>query len=191
MKKILISAVVVLFFIVVPVVHAQEEILPPMDATVSAATPTPVKQTDYQLPYPGLLPDSPLYQLKTLRDRLISFLVSDPLKQAEFNLLQADKRLAAGWYLVDKNRSKALLAESTIQKGENYFEDAIAKVKEAKKMGVDTSLMVNNLQRSAQRHKKVIQNLKNKAPSNVKKNFAHLEQRIIKIEKKANQLSKN
>src|ERR1700704_2037322 len=51
-----------------------------------SVTPAPnnTSQTvDYTLPYPGLLPDSPLYFLKTFRDRLISFFISSPIKKAD------------------------------------------------------------------------------------------------------------
>ncbi|HSW97310.1 MAG TPA: hypothetical protein VLF89_05800, partial [Candidatus Saccharimonadales bacterium] len=36
------------------------------------------KQIQYDLPYPGLLPDNPLYSLKVLRDKIVEFFISDP-----------------------------------------------------------------------------------------------------------------
>src|SRR3989344_1770388 len=78
------------------------------------------KSVDYDLPYPGLLPDHPLYFLKMMRDSAIGFLISDPLKKAEFDLLQADKRLNSGLYLLHNDKDKnAELAQSTISKGED------------------------------------------------------------------------
>ena len=58
-------------------------------------TPTPAA-IDYTLPYPGILPDNPLYFLKDLRDKIIEFLISDPVNKAEFYILQADKKLNMG-----------------------------------------------------------------------------------------------
>ncbi|MBF8250036.1 MAG: LPXTG-motif cell wall anchor protein, partial [Candidatus Levybacteria bacterium] len=70
-------------------------------AAAQTATPSSNQEVNYELPYPGLLPDSPLYFLRVTRDKLVSFLISDPLKKAEFDLLQADKRLNAGIYLLN------------------------------------------------------------------------------------------
>ncbi|PIZ98613.1 MAG: hypothetical protein COX78_02915, partial [Candidatus Levybacteria bacterium CG_4_10_14_0_2_um_filter_35_8] len=66
-------------------------------------SPNPAATMDnYELPYPGLLPDHPLYFLKMTRDKIIGFFISDPIKKAEFDILQSDKRLSAGVYLLNK-----------------------------------------------------------------------------------------
>jgi hypothetical protein len=104
----------------------------PASGSGTASSEQTTKEDDYTLPYPGILPDNPFYMLKTARDNFIGLLISDAKKKAEFNLLQADKRLQAGVYLIDKNK-KYDLAEQTISKGENYFEQAISKLEEAKK----------------------------------------------------------
>ena len=115
-----------------PVVFAQGTTILPL-SSVSSATPSPTL-IEYTLPYPGLLPDSPLYGLKTLRDRIMLFLIADPIKKAEFDLLQANKRVSAGMFLAKKKQYP--IAVSTISKGENYFEDALSSAKEAQSRGV-------------------------------------------------------
>lgn len=106
-------------------------------------TPTP----DYTIPYPGLLPDSPLYVFKTMRDRLISLMIGDALKKAEFDILQADKRIGAAVMLIDYgNEQKQALAVSTVSKGLNYFDEAIQKSFEAKKQGDGTMDIKAHLQ---------------------------------------------
>src|SRR5438309_421306 len=62
------------------------------EEVLDSPTPSPVS-ISYQLPYPGMLPDNPLYFLKVIRDGVWSFLLSNPLKKADFDLLQADKRV--------------------------------------------------------------------------------------------------
>lgn len=114
------------------------------------------KIIDYALPYPGMLPDSPLYNLKVLRDKIISFLISEPLKKAEFNLLQADKRLQAGVFLINKDKTKTALAISTISKGQNYFEEAVQKLKEAKNQGKDIGSLLDRLVVSSKKHQEVL-----------------------------------
>ena len=76
------------------------------------ASPTPV---DYQLPYPGLLPDHPLYPLKRIRDRILYLLASDPVKKIELGLLFADKKIGMGTDLLEKgetNLSLEIIGES-------------------------------------------------------------------------------
>ncbi len=86
----------------------------PMPSTGSAQTRTIIK---YDLPFPGMLPDSPLYKIKVLRDKFISFLISDPKKKADFYLLQADKGILAAAMLIDKKNVS--LAEETALKAEH------------------------------------------------------------------------
>ena len=110
---------------------------------------------DYTLPYPGILPDNPLYFFKVLRDRIVSFLISDPSKKAEFDLLSADKRLSGSIALFDKGEKD--LAEQTVSKGENYFEDGIKKLKISEREGtpIDPNLLTN-MELSSKKHKEIL-----------------------------------
>lgn len=172
MKKIIFSIFIFLFFLVTPV-SAQE-------ASNSATV-------DYQLPYPGILADNPLYNLKTLRDRIIDFFISDPIKKSEFDLLQADKRLSVGIALFDKGEQK--LAETTISKGENYFEEALKNAKVAIDQGrqMDPGLLTN-LQVSSAKHEQVVKSLIAKSNGDVKQGLTRSLQRIQKFEKTADSL---
>lgn len=117
-------------------------VLPSVSPTVSI-TPTPA----YVMVYPGLLPDSPLYTLKAMRDRLISLLIGDALKKAEFDLLQSDKRVGSTVLLLHtKKKEKQLLAISTFSKGLNYFDESTQKVREAKEQGESIAAMKSHLQ---------------------------------------------
>lgn len=138
-------------------------------AQVGSSNPTGT--SDYQLPYPGILPDNPLYNLKTLRDKLQSFLISVPSKKAEFDLLQADKRLSTSIAL--SQQGKYELAETTISKGENYFEDAIKNIKVSKMQGVviDPSLLTN-MELSSRKHKAIIGDMVSKTSGVLQKKFS-------------------
>jgi hypothetical protein len=144
--------------------------------------------SDYTLPYPGILPDSPLYILKTIRDRLVGFLISDLVKKSAFNLLQSDKRLQSGVYLIDDSKNYQL-AEATISKGENYFEDALNTISDARKQGMDVNAVENNLVKAASKHRQVISVLLKKAPQKYSESFKILLTRMDKLEKKANALT--
>lgn len=145
-----------------------------------------VEGVKYELPYPGLLPDSPLYFLKTARDRIISFLIVDPLKKAEFNLLQADKRLQAGVYLF--KREKIELAETTLSKGENYLEQAIEKTREAQKQGRETSVFAKKLFLATKKHQEVLKELEEKTTGDINKRFKNLSSRVQNFEKQVSLL---
>lgn len=169
---------------------AQEE-LTIKETTESLETTQAKKDGEYTLPYPGLLPDNPLYFLKALRDRVVDFLISDPLKKADFYLLQADKRLNAGVYLIRQGKSKYQLAESTISKGENYFERAISKVKEAKRQKMETGEITQRLYQAAKKHQGVLSSLgKDVKDSNARKSLSNIEKRVMGFEKEARSLIK-
>jgi hypothetical protein len=73
----------------------------------------------YDLPYPGILPDNPLYMLKILRDKLIPILITSPDKKIQFYLLQADKGILSSSILIEKGNYS--LADKTLLKAENYM----------------------------------------------------------------------
>lgn len=65
----------------------------------------------YELPFPGILPNHPLFFLKSLRDFLIEKTITNDVKRAEFYILQADKRLQMSLELSGDENS--LLREAT------------------------------------------------------------------------------
>jgi hypothetical protein len=143
------------------------------------------QQINYELPYPGLLPDSPLYFLRAIRDRIVGLLISDPLKKSEFNLLQADKRLNAGIYLF--NKGKTSLALSTISKAENYFSKALDNVGEAKKQGESTSEIQGRLKDSLKKHEQELDFLTKNVDANFKVNFEKELKRVTDFEERLKQ----
>ena len=144
--------------------------------------------TAYDLPYPGLLPDSPFYFLKGIRDKVTGFFISNPVKKASFDLLQADKRVAASYMLLDKDKGKVKLAESTFSKGVNYFEDALGKVTEAKKQGMDTRDTLRRLVTANLKHQEVIRNMEGMTGGTDKNEYLGLEERVRKLGNTARQI---
>lgn len=107
MKKIylVIASILCIFLFPASIAEADESV-----------APVSVK---YDLAYPGILPDSPLYKIKVLRDKISAGLINDPLKKIDFYLLQTDKGILATAMLVDNNKIK--LAEETALKAENNY----------------------------------------------------------------------
>lgn len=132
MKKILTIFVFFIIFFYPNVVTAQSmegDIKLPNITTTPAPTIAPFV---YDLPYPGILPGSFLYNLKAFRDRVMEGLISDPTKKSGFYLLQADKRLSASLMLFD--RGENALAETTLSKSQNYLEKALVKAEEVNRL---------------------------------------------------------
>ncbi|HLB61067.1 MAG TPA: DUF5667 domain-containing protein [Patescibacteria group bacterium] len=128
-------------------------------------------EIEYLLPYPGILPDHPLYPLKLMRDRLLDFLIRDPLKRLEFNLLMADKRLNMGIFLTEK--AKYELAEETVSKGEKYFVKAIDNLYQVKEQNREVrNELVEKFKTANAKHEEVINQLIERSPENVQNGYA-------------------
>lgn len=145
-------------------------------------------KVDYALPYPGILPDHLLYPLKALRDRILEFLIQDPLHKIDFYLLMADKRLNMGIFLRDKN--KPGLAETTVSKGEKYF---LKGVDQLEKVGQsdDTELPENTVAKyktASLKHQEVIEELKKNAPENLKSGYNSSLKIVQAIQEKVERL---
>ncbi len=91
-------------------VHAQEAL----------GTTTLVK-VQYDLAFPGILPDNPWYKLKVLRNKIQLALIGDPSKKTAFLLKEADKGISAAAILVDKH-NYPLAAQTALKAEHNMTE---------------------------------------------------------------------
>jgi len=112
-------------------------------------------KSSYELPFPGLLPDHPLYLLKAGRDKVLAFMVRDYEAKARLQLELSDKRVRAGELLVDND--KYSLAVTTYSKGERYFEQAIQTLSDAKAQGqTPTASILDQMSRSNKKHYEIL-----------------------------------
>lgn len=117
----------------------------------------------YNLPYPGILPDNPLYFIKASRDKIVDVGTRDHIKKAELYLLYADKRAAMALSLTNKGKDK--LAIATLSKGEKYFLKIPQILITSKKQGVGYSQdLLSKLKLSNTKHKEVAQEILKKIP---------------------------
>ncbi|MEK7634089.1 MAG: DUF5667 domain-containing protein [Patescibacteria group bacterium] len=144
-----------LLFAFVPIMFlASYFVFSASDSTVK----TPQEKVIYNLPYPGLLPDSPLYLTKIIRDRITDFLTRDNLKKAELYLLYSDKRVVMSLSLARKGKNQ--LAINTFTKGEKYFLKIPGLLVSAKKQGNQApSNFIETLKLSNAKHKELIEEL--------------------------------
>lgn len=124
-------------------------------------------EIDYQLPFPGrILPDSPLWPIKALRDKLWHAITFDVSKEAELSILCSDKRLGMSKILFE--RGKPELAFSTLTKAEKYLEDALVHERLASKRGDDTTEILESISKSALKHRQLIDEILILAPEDAK-----------------------
>lgn len=121
----------------------------------------------YDLPYPGILPDHPLYKLKVLRDKIITFLINDPTKKAQYHLLLADKRLVMARMLVDIDKIE--LAKETALKGENEYTLLVFMYKDINKR--PNKQLFDKLENAALKHQEILNEIIAKVNEKDKKIF--------------------
>jgi hypothetical protein len=125
-----------------------------MDTAASSAS---LAKMEYYLPYPGILPDSPLYKIKALRDRVELWLTFNPTDKASKELQFADKRINAAIFLMQGG--KANLAVSTATKAEKYLESAVNLALDETKKGKDMKSLLGEMDKSANKHLEVLNDL--------------------------------
>jgi hypothetical protein len=123
-------------------------------AAVPSVSPTPAP-VQYELPYPGMLPNNPLYFLKQARDWILDKLIADPVKKTEFYILQGDKRLAMGIQL--NANGNGVLGEQTVSKGEKYMNNAVQTLLALKAQGKDIpAYITDRLTQALAKHAEVL-----------------------------------
>jgi len=139
-------------------------------ATTPSQTTASLSQTptvEYLLPYPGrILPDSPLWTLKAIRDGFWYKLTTNPLKRAEIALLFSDKRLLSSKTLFENKKPD--IGFSTLSKGEKYLEIALANENEARNKGMDTSEFLIRLATASLKHREILEEILILAPEDAK-----------------------
>ncbi len=145
---------------------------------VPTPTSTPIAPkipvVEYELPYPGKVsPDSPLWVVKALRDRIVYVVVQNHLKKAELSLLYSDKRLLESKKLFEAKKPD--LAFSTLSKGEKYLEIAKVEEEKARQGGVDTTHFLKKFIVATLKHRQVIEELIPLSPEDAKPEMVKVE----------------
>lgn len=115
-------------------------------------------KNDYYLPYPGMLPDNPLYKLKAVRDRVKLWLARDEEGKARLELLYADKRINAAKALVEGGRND--LGVSTATKAEKYLAGSCDRALKMVGGGRDVKSLLLTLAKATDKHAETLEELK-------------------------------
>ena len=160
-KILLVSGVFVFAFAIlsVSILESSAIVYPSVGPMIKGNGPkSDASEIPYQLPVAGLvLPDSPLWPLKALRDKIWYLITPSPLKKAELALLFSDKRLVSAQTLLAKGKPD--IAISTLTKGEKYLEVAAAEEKIAGSQKYNTSGFLTKLATASLKHREVIEDL--------------------------------
>ena len=147
------------------------------------------KKVEYALPYPGILPDHPLYFLKNIRDKIMDFLIRDPLKRVEFNLLMSDKRMNMALSLSEKGKDE--LAEKIASEAEMFYEKAVLEVKKAQEQQRElSSETLNKLKQASLKYQEVIFEIINNIPEDKKEGYKKVLEAIATARKQLEELGK-
>lgn len=108
------------------------------------------------MPYPGILPDHPLYAVKILRDRILDFITRDNIKKAQLYLLYSDKRVGMAQQLANKGKVKQAI--TTFSKAEKYFLKIPDLLKASKEQGASPSPeLVEKIKASNRKHREILE----------------------------------
>jgi hypothetical protein len=136
------------------------------DAVQMEEQKTEDSKVDYYLPYPGILPDHPLYWLKMIRDKvMISFATSSEQKMQRL-LLYADKRIGAAQALIDGGKKE--LGVTTATKAEKYLERTISEYKKLQGTDKATPEMATRLSKATAKHLEVLMEMVDQVPDQSK-----------------------
>lgn len=140
---------------------------------------------DYNLAYPGkILPDSFLWPLKAVRDKIWLLTTTDKLKKNEIEILFADKRLGGAVTLFENGKNE--IAISTLTKAEKYLEEASLTEERLRLSGVAQSDEVClRLANASLKHYEVLKRLEDKVPDDVRPIIISSEQIPIKAYERA------
>ena len=132
---------------------------------------------DYYLPSPGpVLPDSPWWKLKALRDKLWLLITVDKVKKAELNLLFADKRLVSAKKLYDKGNYD--LGFTTLSKAEKYLVEAGDREAKLRESGIDTVPLATMILKASYKHRQVIKQIQLIAPNDGRSDIVIVENTV-------------
>ena len=141
-----------------------------VDVSASSVLGDEEVNIDYFLAYPGkVLPDSPIWPLKALRDRIWLWITTNSSRKAELKLLFADKRISMSKILFEKGKPE--IGFSTLTKAEKYLEEAGSSEKKNRGKGVDTSEFLERLARASLKHAEVIDEILEIAPEDARPNI--------------------
>lgn len=171
MKRLLLILVAMGMVLGTVPIFAQEEATPTAEeATPAGEAVTPVPEAIEQAPpeylYPGILPDHPLYFLKSFIYRIRERFVFGDAAKTGWLLKMADKRAAEARGLADKGKEE--LAQKASEKAVAARDRATERLEVAKAAGKDVEELIEKLEAVSVRQQAVLDHVLEKVPEQAK-----------------------
>lgn len=160
MKKLLLVSLAVLLIglVFTSTSPAQEE------ATLSAEEDLPAGEAGIYTP--KLLPDSPFYFLKKIKEKIELFLTQSPEEKSEKYTELATRRIAEVKIMINKNKFQ--LVEKLVKQHQEHLDKAEEEIKEAKEKGRDVERILGIVAQATSTHQKVLAEVYEKVPQQAK-----------------------
>lgn len=135
---------------------------------------------DYHLPYPGLLPDNPLFVIKHIRDTVQLMTAGSPQERAAILVQFADKDMAASVKLFEKGKHKLSdeRASRAGQRLQQAFEIAASERFDAVE---DKKELLTLIDKSNRKHIETIEELMKNAPQGQVQQLEKLRQGSLEL----------
>lgn len=181
------TSLVISSFLVAPPVFAATTPTAAPSVIMEETTTLVAEPVDYTLPYPGILPDHPLYFLKRLRDQILEKLIVDPIRKIEFYMLQSDKGVNTGIFLIAKQNET--LALESMNRAKSYLEQAIVMATTLKTQGKDVpAYLVERFTKAGAKYEELLIELADKASETQKGNLLSLLESFRALQQQAESL---
>lgn len=143
----------------------------------------------YNLPYPGILPDHPLYFLKSIRDNVLIFITRDNERKSKLFLTISDKKMASALALAEKGRGN--LSQKELEEGEDLFLKIPKRLSIVKEQGGSYSPeLIQNLYLSNKKHRETITEVMKKNTESETNEISELLKKNTEIKNELDKLEK-
>lgn len=123
---------------------------------------TTFAQSDYVLPYPGVMPGSKLYILQEMKNAALQYWYFGNFGQFTYNLKQSDKYLVEAKTLFEYKQY--LLANIALKKSDGYFQKLPYNLEQARKEDKNISEKKKILESAALKHREILEKLGKEVP---------------------------
>lgn len=136
-------------------------------ALAQEATPS----AEEEIYTPKLLPDSPFYFLKRIKEGIELFLAQAPEAKAEKYAELATRRIAEAKVMIKRNKNQFVV--KLMEKHQEHLDKAEKKIEEAKEKGKDVERVLAIVAEATSIHQKVLADVYEKVPEQAKEAIEH------------------
>lgn len=131
-------------------------------AEEATTSPTPALPQEESIYRPRLLPDSPFYFLKRIKERFeLAFALAEEAKAAKL-LEMATRRVAEAKIMAQ--RGKMALVKKLMERYQAHLDQALVKAKEAKNKGRPVESLIETITRETAKHQGVLEGVLERVP---------------------------